>query len=183
MMLTIEPTAPLDERGLQAFLPSPRLFLFRKQRKKSAYGIFYNITHRQPEPLSSPALWARIEPLLPVLPAPSASSSSRSAGLTVMWTTFELGRAKGRSRYHRKISFVRFGQFEGKNLTFQAGLIINHPPHDDQPDTTRVARPRLPLRPPVRPDQLFELVAAHLARIEVAARVECCDFARGEVLL
>jgi hypothetical protein len=57
----------------------------------------YMIAQRQPAPPSSPELLARMEPLPPVLPAPSASSSSKSAGLTVMWTTLAFWRAKGRS--------------------------------------------------------------------------------------
>ena len=67
--------------------------------------------------------------------------------------------------------------------TFQVDLIINHPPHDDQANATRIPGSVLPLRSPVSPDQLFELVAAHFPGVEVAARVHGGDFARGEVFL
>ena len=67
----------------------------------------YIIAQRQPAPPSSPVLLALIEPLPPDLPAPSASSSSKSAGLTVMCTTLAFCRAKGRSGAE-KIWLVEF---------------------------------------------------------------------------
>jgi hypothetical protein len=103
----------------------------------------YKITQRQPAPPSSPELLARMEPLLPVLPAPSASSSSRSAGLTVMWTTLGFWRAKGRSKA-RLVEFVAI-YWQEKFLTFQVNLIINHPPHDDQANAARIPGSILPL--------------------------------------
>jgi hypothetical protein len=61
----------------------------------------HNITQRHPAPLSSPSR-PRIEWPLPVPFPPISSSASKSAGLTVMCTTFVSSSLNGKSRFRRR---------------------------------------------------------------------------------